>query len=204
MRVGYDCDGVLHCFKSGLCDYLEFLNDPKWHIPRTIGDSGSWTFYRDAGWTDADFKRICDDAADAGFLFNGNVRSSAQYAVQMTYVDGHTNVMITDRQFGKTPEVSHNRTFDWIIGNGFHFDEVHFSADKTIVPCDTFVEDKIENYEALEAAGTMVWLIDRPWNRFKPVKNRIKDIGQYPGLVRQYSRERFAPVLDEGETPFVI
>src|SRR5207245_703903 len=41
---------------------------------------------------------------------------------------------------------------------------VTFTSDKTTVPLDYMIDDKIENYEALAAHGVHVVLLDRPWN----------------------------------------
>lgn len=182
LRVGWDNDGVLHNFRGGVCDYLDTFEHPWKH---TREDTGGWSFFEDWGMTLADFKKVCDDGVDAGFIFNNNVRPDAVMSVNTVKFMGHYNVMITDRQFGSTPEASHRRTFEWIADNHLMIDEVHFSADKTIVATDIFVEDKWENFEALMKVGTPCYLISRPWNAFGgPHPNRIRDVSDYPAKVQ--------------------
>lgn len=182
LRVGWDNDGVLHNFRGGLCDYLDSFKH-EWKHDRNDTDT-SWNFFEKWGMKFPDFKKVCDDGVDAGFVFNNNLRPNAVVSVNVVKFMGHHNVMITDRQFGSTPEASQRRTFDWIAENHLMIDEVHFSADKTSVPTDIFVEDKWENFVALMDHGTPCYLINRPWNEFGgPHENRIRDVGDYPAKV---------------------
>jgi len=132
----------------------------------------------------AEFSQICHDGVDAGFIFSGPVRPNTVEAFKAVKEMGHTIVIITDRQFGCSPTASHQATRVWLAENGIEYDELHFSADKLIVPTDCFVEDKLENYDILTAAGTPCVLIDRPWNQDgNDTRLRINDIGQYPPFV---------------------
>lgn len=98
---------------------------------------------------------------------------------------GHEIIVITDRSFGTTPAVSESATIEWWKEYNFPpFDEIHFSPDKTIVPTDIFVEDKVENFKALWKAGTPTYLINRPWNdHFDAGYYRISDVVEYPNKV---------------------
>src|SRR5690606_28750369 len=99
---------------------------------------------------------------------------------------GHEVIIITDRQFGSTPYVSHKNTQNWLKRHDIPFDELYFSADKTCVPTDMFVEDKLENYDALDAAGVDVYLVNRAWNFVEENDNRrrIRHIMQYVDAVQ--------------------
>jgi 5'(3')-deoxyribonucleotidase len=205
MRVGFDLDGVLFNFGQSVHDYL---------IATGRGDlwkSGEdlkprWDFYkafRDS-WTDEEFVQFCHEGADAGYIFRGNVRENAVEAVWQVKNMGHEIIIITDRGFGTTPEVSHNATREWWAEYGFpEYDELHFSADKTIAPTDIFIEDKLENYDRVTAAGTTCWLVNRPWNEVPndKVRMRIDDVSQYPQLVEveEFIRENF----DKSSAPMV-
>jgi hypothetical protein len=51
-----------------------------------------------------------------------------------------------------------------------------------------FVEDKLENYDALDAAGVEVYLINRKWNFVDgdgDNRRRIRHVGQYADIVQQ-------------------
>lgn len=193
MRVGFDCDGVLFNFGESVYDYL--VATGKEHLWKSGEDlKPHWYFYkkwRDA-WTDEEFVKFCNEGADAGYIFRGNVRDNAVQAVRQVKAMGHEVIVITDRAFGTTPEVSHHATIEWWKENDFpEFDEIHFSADKTVVPTDIFVEDKIANFEALWEAGTPCFLITRPWNdEYDAGEYRISDIKDYPKKVREYANLR--------------
>lgn len=175
MRIGWDVDGPQHGF-------IENVN----RIRRMLGQEefkeGTWHFYRELGMTDADWVAWCNDAADMGELFKDPPLEGAVEAMQRSKELGHTNVVITDRSFGKTPRVSEELTHAWFEEHYSGLvDEIWFGADKTVVRTDMFVEDKLENYDALIDAGTDCYLIDKPWNRVKggDMRNRIKNISEY-------------------------
>lgn len=163
LRIGFDLDGVLYNFGDSVKRYLDFIGQG--HIWKS-GPTPEpyWDFYKDWGWTGKEFVELCNAGADAGFIFCGPTRHNAKRAVQAVKDMGHEVIIITDRQFGTTPSVSHNHTRNWLLQHKIPFDELHFSADKTIVPTDMFIEDKLENYDALDAAGVEVYLVNRKWN----------------------------------------
>jgi len=121
------------------------------------------------------------------------VRENAVEAVWAVKNAGHEIVVITDRSFGKTPSVSENATLEWWDEYGFpEFDEIHFTPNKVIVPTDIFVEDKLENHDAIRATGTTCYLINRPWNEIVggDHRARIDDISEYPAKVAFHSELR--------------
>lgn len=189
MRVGFDLDGVLFNFGQSVKDYLEATGQD--HLWKSgPNPKPYWDWYKDWKWTTDDFLQFCHDGADAGYIFRGNVRPNAVAAVSIVKKMGHEIIVITDRSFGTTPKVSEDATIAWWKEYGFPpFDEIHFSADKTIAPTDIFVEDKLSNYDAITAAGTECWLINRPWNDTEPDdRNRINDVMDYVAKVEAKSR----------------
>lgn len=182
LRVGFDVDGVLFNFADSCRRYLVHLGmGHLWKSSENL--TPYWNWYREWGWSDDDFINFCNDGADAGFIFCGPAREGAAEAVQRVKALGHEVVIITDRQFGSVPEVSHNNTKRWLYEHEIPYDELHFSADKTCVPTDMFVEDKIDNYDALHSAGTDVYLINRAWNLQDDHRVRIDDALEYAGMV---------------------
>lgn len=184
LRVGFDLDGVLFNFGDSVRRYLEHIGQGDlWKSGPT--PKPFWDFYKDWGWTGKDFVELCNNGADAGFIFCGPARYNAAKAVQTVKSLGHHVVIITDRQFGTTPSVSHENTRAWLAQHEIPYDELHFSADKTCVPTDTFVEDKLENYDALDAAGVEVYLVNRAWNFVEEDdgRRRIRHIMQYVDAV---------------------
>lgn len=189
MRVGFDLDGVLYNFGDSVKRYLEHTD--RGHIWKS-GPTPEpfWDFYKDWGWTGQEFVQMCNEGADAGFIFCGPARHNAAKAVQAVKDMGHEVIIITDRQFGSTPYVSHKNTQNWLAKHKIPYDELYFSADKTCVPTDMFVEDKLENYDALDAAGVEVYLINRKWNYIDgdgDDRRRIRHIMQYVEAVERRS-----------------
>ena len=179
LRVGFDLDGVLYDFANSLRRYVATLGMT---VPDT--ETQVWNFFKDEwGWTTEEFLKHCNDGADAGFVFCGPTRPNAVEAVKAVKDLGHEVHIITDRQFGKTPSVSEDNTRNWLLEHGIKYDSLTFSADKTCVDTDIFVEDKPENFDALWMAGTPTWLVNRPWNRHVDTQFRIDDISEYPQKV---------------------
>lgn len=191
LRVGLDLDGVLYNFGDSCRRYLESIG--KGHLWKS-GPTPEpyWEWYKDWGWTGAEFVQFCNDGADAGYIFTGPVRDNAVAAVEKIKDLGHQIIVITDRQFGSTPKVSHDNTIDWWNTHFPAFDEIHFSADKTIAPTDTFVEDKLENYDALISNGTPTWLINRAWNKADDARNRIDCVSDYADAIEVITKRGYA------------
>lgn len=193
MRVGFDLDGCLYDFGESVRRYLD-------SIGRTYGwkddadEPHHWDFYEYWGMDRDEFTQICHDGADAGYIFCGGTRPGAVEAVGRVARLGHEIIIITDRQFGSTPEVSHNNTIGWFAQHGIEYDELVFSANKNAVPTDMFVEDKLENYDALIDAGVDAYLINRAWNQVPggDARKRIDDISDYARIVSEVTEKGFA------------
>lgn len=180
MRVGFDLDGVLYDFGNSVRAYLDSIGRP-YGFKDDAPEPHHWDFYEYWGMDYAEFKSICNDGADAGFVFCGETRPGAVETVKRVKDLGHEVIIITDRQFGTEPKISHDNTYNWLAQHEIPYDELHFSADKTSVPTDIFVEDKLENYDALILAGTPCFLINRAWNAVEggDARARIDDITDY-------------------------
>lgn len=193
MRVAFDLDGVLYNFGDSVQRYLAATG--RGHLWKS-GPTPTpyWDFYKDWNWTGEEFVQMCNEGADAGYIFCGPTRRGAVEAVTRVKRLGHDVIIITDRQFGSTPQVSHDNTRNWLAQHKIPYDELHFSADKTCVPTDTFVEDKLENYDALVANGTPTWLINRSWNRVPggDGRNRIDSAMDYADEIERITAQGFA------------
>lgn len=183
MRVGCDSDGVIDNFGEGVKDTL-FARDLG-HLWKSGPTKKSfWNFYEDWGWTFQQFKELVDWGVDEGYIFTGHWRPNAIESLARIKNLGHELIIITDRSFGTDPLNSQSNTIEAFRYAGIEYDEIHFTADKTSIPVDVMVEDKIENFVALEAAGTKTFLITRSWNEdFGPHPLRINDISDYADAV---------------------
>lgn len=173
MRIGIDLDGVNFNFADSLKRYLIHAGIRKvGDIPE--GEPPNWNFFEGPGWdlTLGEFLQHCNDGADAGFVFSGPARPGALEMFDAIWNAGHRIIVITDRPFGTTPEVSRKATRNWLEQHSLRYDTLIFSADKTCTYTDMFIEDKLENYDALDAVGCEVYLINRPWNTLNGPDNR--------------------------------
>lgn len=162
-RVGWDLDGVEYDFAASVRRAIKHF-ELEWECGESENEPASWYFYRDWGMSDAEFVDLCNKGADAGIIFAGDRRPNGKESMDRLRAAGHEIHIITDRSFGSHPNVSEKITLEFLEQHGYEYDSLTFSADKTVVPVDYFIEDKLENYDALDAAGVKVYLINRPWN----------------------------------------
>lgn len=192
MRVGFDCDGVLDTFGEGVREAL---------VARGLGDlwkSGPtekpyWNFYEDWGWTFSQFKELVDWGVDNGYVFTGHWREHAVESVRRVADLGHEIIIITDRGFGSDPRNSERNTIEAFARAGIEYDELIFSADKTVGNVDVMVEDKLENFDALVAHGVPTYLINRSWNHIPggDGRNRIDCVSEYADAVEEITKQGF-------------
>jgi hypothetical protein len=151
-----------------------------------------WDWYKDWGWTTDQFLEFCHAGADAGYIFAGPVREGFVQSVASAARLGHEIIIVTDRSFGSTPSVSEKLTTDWLEQHGIEYDELHFSPDKTSTWTDMFIDDKLQNYDALAAVGTDVYLLNRPWNKVDhaDTRQRIDTIEEYTKAVENNTIKR--------------
>lgn len=182
LTVGFDLDGVGYDFGASVRRYLD-------SIGRTYGwkddaeEPHTWNFFEYWNMDRHEFKEICDAGADAGYIFSGPQREGFSEAVGRVAALGHHVVIITDRSFGSSPRISHRATEEWLRQHDVYYDQLIFSADKTVMKTDFFVEDKLENHDALEAAGTRCYLINRPWNLLEDDRRRINSVSEYADAI---------------------
>jgi len=183
MRIGWDIDGVGFVFGDSLHNHMKHTGHGHlWKSGPT--PEPYWHFYKDWGWTDQQFVEFCNEAADCGCLFTGPVRKGYAEGIRAVHDLGHENIFITDRSFGSSPEVSELLTYAWFEMHDIKYDELHFSRNKTVVPTDMFIDDKLENYDALDLAGTDVYLLTRPWNLRADHRRRVNSVRDYVTKVR--------------------
>jgi len=184
LRVGIDLDGVCYDFAESLRSYLRAA-DLYNNYSIYEGEVDKWHFYLDWGMTAEEFVQHCHKGADLQWIFGwGGPRDNAPDAINFMKSLGHTVHIVTDRSFGSQPSVSERNTEMWLERHGIEYDTLTFSADKTSVPTDLFVEDKLENYDALDSSGVEVYLVERPWNQDAgDARRRIKSIQEFATIV---------------------
>lgn len=164
MRIGFDLDGVLYDFAGSLRAYLVqyegFTSDQ-------LPDPTCWEFYEvDWGLSLKEYLEYCELGVNAGEVFSwGWPEAGAAGVIDLLRNDGHTIHIVTHRKFGRK---SATNTELWLNQNNIRYDTLTFAADKTLVNVDIFIEDNVDNYLALQAAGVHAVLMDRPWNQHAP------------------------------------
>lgn len=184
MRVGFDIDGVGFNFADSCKRYLDHIGQGHlWKSGPT--PEPFWDWYKDWGWTTQQFLEFCHAGADAGFIFAGDIREGYADSVGAAHRLGCEVIIATDRSFGTSPEVSQKLTVEWLDQHGIEYDELIFTADKTVANCDMFIEDKLENYDALVAAGVDAYLLNRPWNKIPggDARQRIDTMDEYTDAI---------------------
>lgn len=197
-RTGWDIDGVGFNFGDSVHRYLCHIGQG--HLWKSgPNPEPYWDFFKDwtkddgTAWTGKDFVDMCNAGADAGFIFAGPVREGYREAIDAVANMGHTIVVATDRPFGSTPEVSQKTTVEWFQEHEINYDELHFTAKKSEANCDFFIDDKLENYDELVAAGTKAYLLNRPWNKVEggDARNRIDSLDEYVDAIAEATNKHY-------------
>jgi 5'(3')-deoxyribonucleotidase len=181
MRVGIDLDGVCYDFSASL---REYLRESGINPDGELADATRWEFYEDWGYTLDEFLEHCHAGVDAGYVFrHGRPYANTREAFDVIRAAGHTIHIVTDRSFGTVGGASQAATSEWLRAYGLSYDSLTFTADKTVVRLDTMVDDKLANYDALEAAGVAVYLLTRPWNKQEDDRHRVLDLLHYAEVI---------------------
>ena len=162
MRVGFDLDGVWYDFRQAHSNY----EISRGNRGCTVSNCApGWNYYEGWGWTFDEWMASYVDAVDSGFLLrHGEPLTDAVWSSRQIAELGHTVHIVTDRSVGSDLGASSRATAAWLADHGFVFHSLTFSKDKTVVPVDIFIEDRVQNADALTAAGVRCFLINRPWN----------------------------------------
>jgi len=179
-----DLDGCSFLFGENLHAGLPKIGIANDTLPLVFEE---WDFFKRWGWDTARFLDVCHQLADAGHLFVGKAEPGSAEAWQRLAAAGHRVHVKTDRAFGANGgQPSRNATLRYLVDEGFPFHSVLFTADKTEGTfCHMGLEDKLENYDALDAAGTKIVLINRPWNRVPggDTRRRVSTVAEFADMV---------------------
>lgn len=184
MRIGLDLDGVVYDWVASMAAAAQQL----WgREASALPPARTWDFWRDQwGFSLDEFLTLYREGVRAGVVFtHGGPYPGAREAVAQMRADGHTVHVVTDRGLPDIAELSQQATFTWLEQHGMAVDSVTFAADKTVVPTDVFIEDRVENYIHLDEAGSHPVLIDRPYNLHLPDARRVPDLPAFARYVRQ-------------------
>lgn len=180
MKIGFDLDNVFYKFTK---TYHLWMNESSQMELDPDVEAESWNWFLD--WqTLEQFLEEMDKSVDAGHLFWQGEPYELQLGQNLADLRsaGHTLHAITNRFSGKI-KCAKEATHFWLAENEFEFDSVTFSADKTVVKTDYFIEDNLNNYDALNAAGTLVYLVNRPYNVENDTRRRVNTVDDFTRII---------------------
>lgn len=188
LAVGLDCDGVMYDFVETLRQWIHHSTGrPLPELPPAT----CWHFYEHYwGYTTPEFLELFAAGVRAGVVFgDGAPYPGTAQALRRLSDGGHHLVVVTNRAIdGVDPEWSEQLTRDWVERWGLPVDDVVLSADKTVAGSDVFIEDHVDNYDALVHAGTRAVLFDRPWNRSDGcARERVRSWEEFCQLVEKHA-----------------
>lgn len=181
LRVGYDWDDVVMpwhpvavqvCRDAGLC-------------PPDVNPI-SWAMHEDMGITLGEWLGAIDAATKSGVLYDTEPDPDALDAMQRTLDAGHEVHVVTARgTFPNNPLNDHIQgiTLEQVREHTPWVSSVTFTRDKTVVPCDYFLDDNTRNYDALAEVGVLAYLLTKPWNESHPTKNRVSTPGEFADII---------------------
>lgn len=173
MIFGFDCDGILYNFTEGFGFCIP--EHRRGEEPEVYGLGTAW------GFTAEEFMAHARKGVEDRLLFwTGTPYPEAAEVLRELRQEGHTVKILTHRgAFGEGEALSREATEHWFLINELEYDELHLVEDKTSVPTEAMIEDKIENFLALEASGIDAYLMDRPWNSKLQTEKRVHSLREF-------------------------
>lgn len=175
-KIGWDSDGVLYRFTKAYHSWMNLSHGMTLDVESEVD---SWDWFLEWQSLD-DFKNCMDDAVDAGYLFwQGELFDPdiPQYLATLKSA-GHENHLVTHRFSGKQ-KCSKAATEHFYASHGIVFDSITYTRDKASVKTDVFIEDNLDNYDALEQAGIKAYLVNRPYNMRNDNRRRVESVKQF-------------------------
>jgi len=179
-----DFDDVLYAWSNrahAVCEKAGITNG------KTID---RWHFWESYGCTEEEVWSALRSATISGWLYDGPLIPGALGQLRRLRYMGHRIHIVTARGFGEHGELIESMTREQIRNWNVPLDSLTFAKDKTQVSVDFALDDGTHNYEALDQAGVLVYLMDQPHNRAyapqKPVR-RVSTVKEFVDRVTAIS-----------------
>lgn len=181
MRVGIDLDGCVYDFVS---DYRSWVHAATGKSYDDMPDAEGWNFFKDQwGMTTPEYLDLLDRGVSAGYVFaQGRSIRGAIEGLCSLLDQGHEVNIVTNRP---QPGAIANTRY-WLHEHGVPYTSLTFDADKTCVPSDIFLEDNVDNYETLCAAGVDGVLYTQKWNECLIDANRVHSWPEFVSYVGEH------------------
>lgn len=128
-----------------------------------------------------------------GELYMHPPEEHAVRAIRQLAFDGHKIHLITARGFLNHADLIKGHTQDWLVEYGVPNDSLTFAKNKVIpaqrYELDFFIDDNLDNYDALDLVGINVYLLNQPWNQVAegPTdrRRRVDSVQQYVDIITE-------------------
>lgn len=175
LKVGVDLDGVVY-------NFTKKFNECALREGYELGPDDCWNYFERSGMTREIFEKVMHDSVDDLQLFwRGDMLDDAASHIRALRAAGHSIHIVTHRVSGNI-FTSEQATRYWLTFKEIEYDSLTFSKDKTVVPVDVFIEDNVDNYDALDAAGVKSYLVNRPYNQQQDNRRRVSSFGDFAAL----------------------
>ena len=181
--VGLDADNTLLPFKPMWDRFLDFAGHT-----RGVGDKNQWNFYEGQGFTHEEFKELCIQGVNQGIMFLDGWPYEGTFDAMWRMAEHGWHIhIITDRGFGgRATEAALLLTKKWLEKWELPYDDVTITADKGSVDTHYFIDDLIDNYDVVDSTGSIVYLIDAPWNQDDGSRRRVKTLSEFVDQVERH------------------
>ncbi|ONI88080.1 hypothetical protein ALI22I_20285 [Saccharothrix sp. ALI-22-I] len=127
---------------------------------------------------------------DAGVILRtGTPAAGATDALHRLANEGHRLHPITDHAALGTFGVTEATPRAWLTDHAIPYTTLTLTADKTSAWTDVMVEDRPDSCAALEAAGTVDYLLHTGWNRESYRPRLVRDMAEFAHAVRVHAAD---------------
>lgn len=143
-----------------------------------------WHMWEDYGCTADELWEVLRAATLDGSLYDAPMIPGALIQVHRLRNLGHRVHIVTARGFGENGELIQAITRDQIRSENVPLDSLTFAKDKAAVAAElgayvVAVDDGLHNYDALDAAGVHVSLMDACHNQHRQDVRRVMSMQQF-------------------------
>lgn len=183
LDVGVDLDDVVYSFVGALRTVVHTRTGrPLASMPEPT----CWDFHAvDWGMPLEEFLDHFAAGINSGIIFGtGEPLPGAIEGMRQLSDAGHRLHIVTDRGAPGDPAIAHASTRAWLADVQAPYTSLTFSRDKTVAgDLDIFIDDRVENYVALEAAGMNPVLMHRPHNAHYAGARRVRSWPEFVARV---------------------
>jgi len=182
ITAGVDLDGVVYNYVDALRDWIGISTGQD---TSKLGEATQWNFYEhDWNMSFEEFCKHTDAGVDNGYIFAvGEPYPGVVEGMKAMREAGVKIHIVTDRGRAGKPGKAEQLTVDWLDANGIIYDEITLTSDKTAINTHMFIDDRPENFQALDEAGVEVYLRRQRWNQHLHAARAVETFTDYANKV---------------------